>query len=420
MEKGTLLELYRATRRTTEDICSPLQTEDYVVQSMEDVSPPKWHLGHTTWFFEKMLLQGFRQNYKPVHPKYDYIFNSYYESVGDRWLRPRRGLLSRPTVKDVYEYRKAIDGRMTELIESVANDRWPEFEFITMLGIHHEQQHQELLFTDFKHILAINPLRPAYKTVEASKKPALQIPSRFVDFAGGITDLGYAGIEFSFDNERPRHKVLLQDYTIKNRLVTNGEYLEFMNSGGYTDYRHWLSDAWYVVNDQKWNAPMYWEQKDGEWQMMTLTGMRTLNPEEPVCHVSYYEADAFARWSGKRLPNEAEWENAARTVEHHLKTGNFQESGEYHPRAAEESSFPILQMFGDVWEWTTSAYLPYPGFRPETGAISEYNGKFMSSQMVLRGGSCVTPVQHIRSTYRNFFQPDKRWQFMGIRLAGDR
>jgi len=418
MNREKLLEQYLTTRAATQELCAPLQVEDYVIQPMADVSPPKWHLGHTTWFFERFLLQGFQSNYRPYHEKYEYLFNSYYESVGDRWLRPDRGLLSRPTVKEVYEFRSVINGRMKEFLESVPDSKRSQFDFLTTLGIHHEQQHQELLVTDLKNILAINPLRPVYRE-RISNSPRTSIPaSKWIEFSGGIFELGYAGNEFSFDNERPQHRVLLEDFALQDRLVTNGEFIEFIQDGGYSDFHHWLADGWYAIQTLGWKAPMYWEQLDGEWYNMTLNGFRKVDQNEPVCHISFYEADAYAHWAGKRLPTEAEWERAAKTVEDSVVDGNFVESNAFHPVPLNPNNRAKLQqMFGDVWEWTSSAYLPYPGFKPEAGAISEYNGKFMSNQMVLRGGSCATPRNHIRSTYRNFFQCDKRWQFTGIRLA---
>lgn len=420
MTRKELCQAYLSVRKSTEDLCSPLQTEDYVIQPMDDVSPPKWHLGHTTWFFERFLLASFSPGYKPVHGLYEFLFNSYYESVGDRWLRPKRGLLSRPTVREVYDYRSVVNGRMHELFDTVHEKDWPQFCFLTTLGIHHEQQHQELLVTDIKNILAINPLKPVYRE-RATGSALSHVPAaKLIEFPGGLSEMGYGGNGFSFDNERPRHKTLLPNFSLQNRLVTNGEYLEFIHDGGYSDFRHWLSDGWYAVQNEAWNAPLYWENKDGAWFVMTLSGFHKVDPAEPVCHVSYYEADAFAHWAGKRLPTEAEWEHAARTVSSVDPSANFVESKHYHPAPLQTQDTPgLAQMLGDVWEWTASAYLPYPGFKPEPGVVGEYNGKFMSNQMVLRGGSCATPENHIRITYRNFFQCDKRWQFSGIRLAGN-
>jgi len=416
IEEVKLLQNFVAVRGQTEDLARPLTTEDYVIQSMPDVSPTKWHLAHTTWFFETFLLQKYLPGYKPHHEMYAYLFNSYYETVGDRWARSNRGLLSRPTVKDVFSYRSYVDDHLRVLIEKDGNRQENTFCFLVELGIHHEQQHQELLVTDIKHVLSINPMHPAYTSAMRHPK-ADPVPARFVEFGGGLHEIGFSGVDFSFDNERPQHQVWLEGFCLQNRLVTNADYLEFIKDGGYSDFRHWLSDGWALIQQENWKHPLYWENKDGEWHEMTLTGFRPLEPSEPVCHVSYYEADAYAKWAGKRLPTEAEWEVAASTVETRIADGNFLESGNFHPAANDVAGRPLSQIFGDVWEWTQSAYLPYPGFRPEPGAVGEYNGKFMINQMVLRGGSCATPRSHIRKTYRNFFQCDKRWQFMGIRLA---
>lgn len=420
MERDDLKRRFLETRKTSEEICAPLEVEDYVVQPIDDVSPPKWHLGHTTWFFETFLLKQFRSGYIPHNDLYGYLFNSYYESIGERWDRPRRGVLSRPTVKDVYKYRASIDPQMVELIGSVENSRRPNFAFLVDLGIHHEQQHQELLYTDIKNILAGSPLHPAYREISPKKSAVVFLPASYKEFEGGIVEIGYEGSGFAFDNEMPRHQVLLRDFRLQNRLVTNREYLEFMKDGGYADARLWLSDGWQTVQERGWQSPLYWENVDDRWHVMTLTGFRAVEPEEPVCHVSFYEADAFARWTEKRLPTEEEWEHAAVRSGAEPSSGNFVDDKNYHPvPLASAKTDALQQMFGDVWEWTASAYLPYPGFRPAAGAIGEYNGKFMSNQMVLRGGACVTPRNHIRPTYRNFFQCDKRWQFSGIRLASD-
>jgi ergothioneine biosynthesis protein EgtB len=387
---------------------------------MDDVSPPKWHLGHTSWFYETFLLKKFLSDYKPYHPMYDFIFNSYYESLGSRVQRPLRGLLSRPTVREVYEYRAAINEGMTRLMNELDDRDRKNFDLLTELGIHHEQQHQELLYMDIKHILSINPIRPTYKSREKTKQNGTLSGLKYVGFDGGIHTIGYSEQGFCFDNEMPAHQVLLQNFKMANRLITNGEYLEFMNDGGYTNPLLWLSDGWNTVLQNEWKAPMYWSQISDGWEIMTLTGWRAVDPNEPVVHVSFYEADAFARWSGRRLPTEAEWEVAAIQSGASIDGGNFVEEGILHPSPMQEdSSSGLQQMFGDVWEWTSSAYHPYPGFKPAEGAIGEYNGKFMSGQMVLRGGACITPRTHIRTTYRNFFQPDKRWAFNGIRTASD-
>jgi ergothioneine biosynthesis protein EgtB len=450
-----LRSFYLKVRRLTEDVCTPLEIEDYVVQPCDDVSPPKWHLGHTSWFFETVLLAKFKPKYNPYHPLFNYIYNSYYESFGTRVARVKRGTLSRPTVKEVYSYRRAIDEQMSELIETVDEPSWPQFSQLLILGLNHEQQHQELLVTDIKYILASNPLQPAYLSSKGNgEAPArgsratssstnanassLEVTgqrarstSAFSEFAGGIFEMGHGDEGFAWDNEKPAHRVLLQDYKLSNHLVTNAEFLEFISDGGYENFRLWLSDGWDRLKLESCKCPLYWERKDGQWFTMTLRGLQELMPNEPVCHISYYEADAFARWANRRLPTEAEWEHAARVAKADVLEGNFLEDRNFHPvsphsaevegrqSAAQKDRYGPVQLLGDVWEWTSSAYLPYPGYRPEEEELGEYNGKFMSNQMVLRGGSCATPRSHIRSTYRNFFQCDKRWQFTGIRLASD-
>jgi ergothioneine biosynthesis protein EgtB len=408
----SLIDFYQQVRQRSEKICQPLAIEDYVIQTMADVSPPKWHLAHTTWFFETFLLVPYLNQYQVFHPQFGYLFNSYYEAVGKRHPRPQRGLLSRPTVEEVYQYRTYVDQAMAELINQLETDH--SVESLIILGLHHEQQHQELLLTDIKHILATNPLRPVYQANNSTSSAELiNLEEKWLDYPGGIYSIGYQGEGFSFDNESPRHQTLLQSYYFASRLVTNEEYLEFIEAGGYSNPEYWLSEGWSTVETQQWQAPLYWEKIDGAWWMMTLGGMQPLQKDEPVCHVSFYEADAYARFCGKRLPTEAEWEIATAQVP---IRGNFLETEKLHPTAALGMTRPD-QVFGDVWEWTQSAYLPYPGYQPEAGAIGEYNGKFMCNQMVLRGGSCVTPISHIRPTYRNFFPPSARWQFTGIRLA---
>ncbi len=407
-----LKDRYQQVRQSSEQLCQPLATEDYVIQSMPDVSPPKWHLAHTTWFFETFLLVPHLPNYQVFDPKFGYLFNSYYEAVGQRHPRHQRGLLSRPTVAEVYRYREYVDRSMTKLLTEHGDNL--DLRSLTVLGIHHEQQHQELLLTDIKHILALNPLRPVYRTHPCpSPEGNKSIIQRecWLDYPGGLYSIGSDpnSDEFAFDNESPRHQTYLQDFWLADRLVTNGEYLEFIRSGGYQTSQHWLSEGWATIQTEQWQAPLYWEQIDGSWWNMTLSGLLPLNLDEPVCHVSFYEADAYARWAGKRLPTEAEWEVAAAQVP---IEGNFLESGHLHPVPAKDK-----QMFGDVWEWTQSAYLPYPGYQPAPGAVGEYNGKFMCNQMVLRGGSCATAGSHIRASYRNFFPTATRWQFSGIRLA---
>lgn len=399
--------LYQQVRQLSEQICQPLAIEDYGIQSMPDVSPPKWHLAHTTWFFETFVLLPNLPEYEVFHPKFGYLFNSYYEAIGVRHPRSERGLLSRPTVEEIYRYRAYVDDAMRSLLSQ------PELAPLIELGLHHEQQHQELLLTDIKHIFAINPLRPVYQQNQLASPSRVAAQERWLDYPGGLYTIGHDSSDFAFDNESPRHQVYLQDYWLAARLVTNGEYLEFMQHGGYSKPEYWLAEGWTIAQTQQWQAPLYWEQIDGDWWMMTLSGMRPVNPDEPICHVSYYEADAYARWAGKRLPTEAEWEVAAAQVP---IQGNLLETGQLHPMTAIASTRPD-QLFGDVWEWTQSAYLPYPRYQPAAGAVGEYNGKFMCNQMVLRGGSCATAHSHIRASYRNFFPPSTRWQFSGIRLC---
>jgi len=407
----------RLVRAATLALAEPLCAEDYVIQSMPDASPAKWHLAHTTWFFEEFVLQRAVPGYKFHDEQFRYLFNSYYNTVGPMHSRPHRGLLSRPTVEQVLAYRARIDERLNVLLQR--DDLAAEILDIIALGLNHEQQHQELLLTDLKHLFSCNPLLPAYvrdvaKAVRSS--PALS----FESFDGGLIEIGHKGRGFSFDNESPRHRTYIQPFRLANRAVTNGEYLEFVRAGGYETPLHWLSDGWTTVQIERWNRPLYWlPSLDAEF---TLTGVRALNPSSPVCHLSYYEADAFAHWAGARLPSEAEWELAANDAP---LNGNFVENRRWHPDPAASNvvagkpQSPLLQMFGDVWEWTQSAYAPYPGFKPAKGALGEYNGKFMVNQLVLRGGSCATPVSHIRASYRNFFNPAARWQFTGARLARD-
>lgn len=422
-DRTKLIEQFHQVRRASEDICRPLITEDYVVQSIEDVSPPKWHLGHMSWFYEQVVLDRFLDNYCPINRDLFWVFNSYYESFGERVMRVKRGTLSRPSVQEVYDYRRAVDERMAEFINSVGEDQLPAVQNLLILGLNHEQQHQELLISDIKHILCVNPLRPAYTRDTAPIEPSDPPPLSFIGYSGGVHEIGARGDGFSYDNERPRHEVLLRDFKIADRLVTCGEFLKFIEAGGYHDADLWLSDAWALISEEKWEQPWYWEKVDGHWHIGTLTGFRPLNPAEPACHLNYFEAAAYARWAGRRLPTEAEWEVAAASLAENTPEGNFLDSGRFHPvPLGDESHRPTsgpAQMFGDVWEWTASAYLPYPGYVQERGPLGEYNGKFMMNQMVCRGGSCATPRSHFRPTYRNFFQPEKRWQFTGFRLAAD-
>ncbi len=408
-------EQYRRVRAASEALCEPLTTEDYVIQTVAETSPPKWHLAHVSWFFETFLLTPYLAGYKPFHARYDYLFNSYYEQLDSGfWPRPQRGLLSRPTVEEVYAYRRHVDEAMERLLDGCPERDWPAVEARLRIGINHEQQHQELLITDIKHNFSINPLRPAYRADLARPAPVRAAPMTYADFEGGITEIGAEGSGFAYDNELPRHRVLLRPYRLAERPVTNGEYLEFVADGGYRRPELWLSDGWRAVRGNDWGAPLYWERIDGDWHEMTLGGLGPLDLAAPVCHVSYYEAEAFSSWAGKRLPTEAEWEHAAAALP---VQGNFVDGGLFHPRPAAGEG--LRQLFGDVWEWTASAYLPYPGYRAPEGALGEYNGKFMCGQMVLRGGSCATPADHVRASYRNFFYPHERWQFKGFRLAED-
>ncbi|NEQ80285.1 MAG: ergothioneine biosynthesis protein EgtB [Moorea sp. SIO2I5] len=408
----SLSAYYQQVRQLSEQICQPLEIEDYVVQSMPDASPLKWHLAHTAWFFETFILVPYFQRYSVFHPKYDYLLNSYYESLGERVAAAQRGTLSRPTVAEVYRYRTYVDEAMQSfIVENLGNS---ELESLIIIALHHEQQHQEFLFTNIKHIFGNNPLRPVYKPDLPTPNPAsVGKQLDWLDYPAQLYEIGHDGEGFAFDNEQPRHRVYLQDYQLASRLVTNGEYLEFIQAGGYNNPDYWLSEGWKTARYQNWQAPLYWEQIDGDWWLMTLGGMRPLNENEPVCHVSFYEADAYARWAGKRLPTEAEWEIATTNIP---VEGNLLESGMLHPAPATENTQPD-QLFGDVWEWTNSTHQPYPGYRLEAGIVGEYNGKLMCNRLVLRGGSCVTPLSHIRPTYRNFYPPSTRWQFTGIRLA---
>ncbi len=379
----TLVHKFGAMRQHTAELCRPLAVEDHVVQPADFVSPPKWHLGHTTWFFEQFIL-GKRPGYKPFGPDMAYMFNSYYETVGKHVLRAHRGNMSRPTLQQVMDYREHVDRAMQELLTGEALDQ--EQQYVLEVGLNHEQQHQELLLTDIKYILGNNPLFPAYGLFDEGH--AEEGPASWKAISGGVHSIGHSGDGFCYDNELRRHKVMLEDHAISTRLVTNGEYLEFMQDGGYKEVALWHSDGWQWVQDHRVQAPLYWHLTDGRWQHYTLQGLKPVDPALPLAHISFYEAAAYAQWKGARLPTEAEWEVA---------NGQFR--------------------WGQRWEWTNSAYLPYPGFAAPKGALGEYNGKFMVDQMVLRGASVATPVDHSRPSYRNFFQPYHRWQYTGIRLA---
>jgi ergothioneine biosynthesis protein EgtB len=411
-DRDRLIAEFHRVRAFSETLCLPLQQDDYQIQSIVQTSPPKWHIAHVSWFFEAFVLPCFNPAYKPYHPLFDYIFNSYYYTHGMMHPRPKRGLLSRPTVKDVYRYRAHVNQQMHQLMESVAEKDWGDLAFRVILGLNHEEQHQELLLMDVKHNFWSNPLKPSYR--DDLKSPfgdAREIG--WVEQPGGVYNIGH-GLEdgFAYDNETPRHEVLLSDYRIADRLVTNGEYLAFIDDAGYSDPALWLSDGWALLQREGWQHPLYWEPRNGEWLQFTLGGLTELNPHEPVCHISYYEADAYARWAGKRLPLESELEIV---LGQQPVNGNFVDADHLHPLPAGEAG----QWYGDLWTWTASPYAAYPGFKPLAGSMGEYNGKFMSNQMVLKGGCCATPVGHARASYRNFFYPDERWAFTGLRLAED-
>jgi ergothioneine biosynthesis protein EgtB len=416
-DRRTLRDWFVGVRDFTLSLCEPLALEDYVLQNMADVSPTKWHLAHTTWFFERFVLHEFAPHYEPWDSRYYFLFNSYYYTIGSMHSRPDRGQLSRPTVDEIRAYRREIDARLCAFISQCSEADLAQIATLVELGCHHEQQHQELLLTDIKYNLSCNPLLPAYREAPKNMSAAVPATRRWIALEGGIREIGYAGSGFSFDNEGPRHEVLLRRYGLASHLVTNGEFLEFVEEGGYERRELWLDLGYATIQTEGWKRPLYWFQRDGRWMQYTLGGPVPLDAAEPVCHVSYFEADAFARWAGHRLPSEAEWEVAAadQPVE-----GNLAESRRFHVAPAASGSRGALdQIYGDVWEWTASPYVGYPGYRPPAGAIGEYNGKFMCNQYVLRGGSCATPRSHLRPSYRNFFPAGARWQFAGIRLATD-
>lgn len=422
-DSTTLPHRFATVRAQTEQFCEPLHTEDFVVQTEAHVSPTKWHLAHTSWFFETFVLEPHLDEFEPLNEQYAYLFNSYYIQAGERHCRDRRGYISRPTVKEVFQYRAFIDEQVHTLLDQADADAMDIVAPLIELGIHHEQQHQELMVTDMKHVLSVNPLRPAYRDDLPEAHPNEPMPLRWVDVDEALYEIGYDGDGFHYDNETPRHRTYVQPFQISNRLITNREYMAFMEDDGYARPELWLSAGWAAVQEREWTEPYYWERHEGEWYVYTLGGMREVNPDAPVCHLSYFEAEAFARWADARLPTEAEWEVAAEGLP---VQGNFVEAKTYHPQAISadapghmptHGNGPLHQMYGDVWEWTQSHYSPYPGYKPLSGALGEYNGKFMCGQFVLRGGSCATSKTHIRPTYRNFFHPDEAWQFMGVRLA---
>jgi len=417
-ENGSLRHRLFETRRQSLELAAPLTAEDMTAQAMDDASPAKWHLAHVTWFFETFLLAKYVPGYRFYDAAFNYCFNSYYESQGPRQPRPKRGVLTRPSSERVFAYRAHVDAALAELF-ALGFDGDGEIARVIEVGINHEQQHQELLLTDILALFAANPLRPAYRARQhrARQRPAGPCELGWIDFAGGIREIGQDGRGFAWDNETPRHKLLIHPFRLADRLVTNGEWLEFMTDGGYATASLWLADGWNTVNRDGWQAPLYWEQRDGEWCAMSLEGVQPIEPAAPVHHVSYYEADAFARWTGKRLPLESEWEVAAEAmsaISDALPIGALRP-----PPADSPPNGRPRQLFGHAWQWTQSAYLPYPRYRPLAGALGEYNGKFMVGQQVLRGSSCLTPHGHTRTTYRNFFYPHQRWQVMGLRLASE-
>jgi ergothioneine biosynthesis protein EgtB len=406
---------YRAIRADTERLCAPLTVEDHIVQTTPEASPAIWHLAHVSWFFETFILSEFVQGYRTFQALFRELYNSYYEQVGPFHPRHERGFLSRPTLAEVMQYRAHIDAHMQALLESPTEEHWPALRARLQLGLNHEQQHQELLLTDIKRNFSANPMLPVYRhdLPEAPSRPAT--PMSWREFAGGEVAIGHAGSEFAYDNELPRHRLHLEPFRLATRLVDNSEYLAFMADGGYRRPELWLSDGWAQVRMAGWTAPLYWRQMDGEWWQFGLSGLTRLDMAAPVSHVSYYEAEAYAAWAGKRLPSEAEWEHAAEGLP---VSGNMRATGMLRPLPAPGGD-GLGQMYGDVWELTNSAYRPYPGYRHQAGPLGEYNGKFMCNQVVLRGGSCVTADDHIRVTYRNYFYPHERWQFQGLRLAED-
>lgn len=409
-----LYSFFREVRATSEKLGEPLSDADATVQSMPDASPAKWHLAHTTWFFEAMVLTPYVASYQRFDDDFNFLFNSYYESLGTRQPRARRGMITRPALNHIMDYRKHVD-RAVEALLLASSD--PGIAELIELGCHHEQQHQELLLTDILHLFAQNPLRPSYRApVPVAMETGELPPLSFTRFEGGIVEIGHEPVGFAYDSEGPRHRALVEPFLLADRLVTNADWLAFIEDGGYRNSLLWLSEGWAKVNAEQWSRPLYWEEHEGEIWTMTLRGFQPLDPAAPVVHVSYFEADAFATWSGKRLPTEFEWETAARQIG---IDGNFLDSNRLRPKPASPYASGLQQMFGDVWEWTRSPFSPYPRFRAIEGAVGEYNGKFMSGQFVLRGGSCATPPGHIRASYRNFFPAHARWQFSGVRLAED-
>jgi ergothioneine biosynthesis protein EgtB len=412
--RPSVLADYARVRGFSEILTEPLSAEDMTVQSMADASPTKWHLAHTSWFFETFILKSLNPAYRPFDAAYEYLFNSYYNGIGAQFHRPSRGVLSRPTVDEIFSYRAHVDEAMRIFIATAPETTLRSARPLIELGLNHEQQHQELIVTDLKHAMSFNPLYPAiYAPQVAETSEAAELT--WIAFDGGIRDIGWRGNGFAFDNEGPVHDVLLRPFRLASRPVTNGEFAAFIADGGYTSPRLWLSDGWSTVQREGWDKPIYWTERDGAWHEYTLGGLKPVDLAAPASHISFYEANAYAEWAGARLPSEFEWEVASHDA---TPDGHFAAAGLFQPRAATRGP-GLRQMFGDVWEWTQSSYAPYPGFKADADVVGEYNGKFMVNQLVLRGGSCATPAGHIRASYRNFFYPHHRWQFSGLRLAED-
>ncbi|WP_169543203.1 ergothioneine biosynthesis protein EgtB [Sneathiella aquimaris] len=411
-----LLAHFHEIRTCTGKLAAPLSDADATVQSMPDASPAKWHLGHTSWFFETLILTPYKEGYPCFDQRYAFLFNSYYESLGPRQPRPQRGMLTRPSLAEITEYRQHVDRHMTEFLSQTQRDT--KILDLVELGLNHEMQHQELLLTDLLHLFAQNPIKPVYHASEPLPVENTPLPATpdWTSYDGGLVDVGHDQSGFSFDCETPKHQQILRPFKLANTPINNRDWIEFIDDGGYQNPLLWLSDGWSTVQTEGWHAPLYWGQRDDMWWSMTLRGFQPIVLDSPVCHISYYEADAFARWRGHRLPTEFEWEIAA---QQQAIEGNFLESEEYRPRTPPRSKSKMIQLYGDVWEWTSSPYISYPGFKPAEGAVAEYNGKFMSGQFVLRGGACTTPIRQMRPTYRNFFYPHQRWQVTGLRLAAD-
>ena len=415
-DRDTLDSYYSYVRNETERLSSPLSAEDQVIQSMPDASPTKWHRAHVTWFFETMILSPNDSSYSRFNEKYAYLYNSYYESLGDRQPRAERGLLTRPSISDISDYREYVDVAMSKFIRNSNEEVWQASQPLIELGINHEQQHQELILMDILHAFSRNELYPAYqKYIPTASKNAL--PVTWENYEAGAYEIGHTGKDFSFDNEGPQHQIMIPSFSLASRPVINSEWKQFIDEGGYERPELWLSDGWSTIKDKHWSCPLYWKKIENNWMTISLSGLHPLDMNSPVCNISYYEADAYARWANKRLPTEFEWEIAAKNSS---ISGNFLCSGFLRPVPGEEGQIkPLQKLFGDVWEWTQSSYSAYPGFKPDAGAVGEYNGKFMLNQMVLRGGACISPIEHMRGTYRNFFYPHMRWQFAGVRLADD-